>query len=156
VAIMVDALTDNRNRTAPEIRKIFEKKGGSMGTSGCVSYMFSKKGVILVNAANVDEDELMELALGAGADDMVREDDIFEISCSPEAYNELKSAIDEAGVEVESAELSMMPQNTITVDHADTARKILDMMEMFEDQDDVQNVYSNFDIPDKIIEQLDR
>jgi transcriptional/translational regulatory protein YebC/TACO1 len=87
---------------------------------------------------------------------MVKEDDIFEISCSPEAYSELKTAIDEAGVEVESAELSMMPQNTITVDDADTARKILDMMEMFEDQDDVQNVYSNFDIPDDIMQKLDR
>ena len=147
VAIMVDALTDNRNRTAPEIRKIFEKKGGSMGTSGCVSYMFSKKGVIIVSAEKADEEELMELALGAGADDMVTEDDIFEISCSPEAYTELKNAIDEAGVEVESAELSMMPQNTISVDDADAARKILDMIDMFEDQDDVQNVYSNFGHP---------
>ncbi len=156
VAVMVDALTDNRNRTAPEIRKIFEKKGGSMGTSGCVSYMFSKKGLIIVNAAGVNEDELMELALGAGADDMERVEDIFEISCSPDVYTELKAALEEANVAIESAELSMMPDNTISVTDSETARKILDMVEMFEDQDDVQNVYSNFDISDEIMKKLDR
>jgi YebC/PmpR family DNA-binding regulatory protein len=156
VAMMVDALTDNRNRTAPEIRKIFEKKGGSMGTSGCVSYMFSKKGVIIVACGNVDEDSLMDIALGSGADDMVRDGDFFEISCSPDAYDGLKAAIEEAQIPVESAELSMFPGNTITISDFDTARKILDMVDMFEDQDDVQNVYSNFDIPDEIIEKLDR
>lgn len=156
VAIMVDALTDNRNRTAPEIRKIFEKKGGSMGTSGCVNYMFSKKGLILVNAEGVDEDALMELALGAGADDMENDGEIFEISCSPDAYSELKTAIEDAEYKIESAELSMMPQNTVSITDSETARKILDMVDMFEDQDDVQNVYSNFDIPDEIIEKLDR
>ncbi len=156
IAVMVDALTDNRNRTAPDIRKVFEKKGGSMGTSGCVNYMFSKKGVIIVNAEKADEDELMELALGAGAEDMERQESVFEITCSPDVYDELKKAIDEAGIEVESAEISMLPQNTVKVEDAEAARKILEMMDMFEDQDDVQNVYSNFDIPDEIMKQLDR
>ncbi len=156
VAIMVEALTDNRNRTAPEIRKIFEKKGGQMGTSGCVNYMFSKKGVILVNAEGIDEDAIMEVALGAGAEDVLNEGEVFEISCSTEAYTELKNAIEAAQFKIESAELSMIPENTIVVTDSETARKILDMVEMFEDQDDVQNVYSNFDISDEIMEKLGR
>ncbi len=156
VAIMVEALTDNRNRTAPEVRKIFEKKGGQMGTSGCVNYMFSKKGVILVNAEGVDEDAVMELALGAGAEDVLNEGEVFEISCSTEVYTELKNAIEAAGFKIESAELSMIPENTITVTDSETARKILDMVEMFEDQDDVQNVFSNYDISDEIMEKLGR
>lgn len=154
VAVMVDALTDNRNRTAPEIRKLFEKRGGTMGVSGCVNYIFSKKGVILVPVENIDEDTLMELALGNGADDMENIGEVFEITCSPDAYNDLKAAIDEAGIEVTSAEVSMVPDNTIEVTDVESARKILDMIEGFEEHDDVQNVYSNFDIPDEIMEKL--
>ncbi|MGE4285979.1 MAG: YebC/PmpR family DNA-binding transcriptional regulator [Phycisphaerae bacterium] len=154
IAVMVDALTDNRNRTAPEIRKLFEKRGGTMGVSGCVNYIFSKKGVILIPVENIDEDSLMELALGNGADDMENLGEVFEITCSPEAYTELKAAIDEAGIEVTSAEVSMVPDNTIEVTDVESARKILDMIEGFEEHDDVQNVYSNFDIPDEIMQKL--
>lgn len=154
VAIMVDALTDNRNRTAPEIRKLFDKRGGSMGTSGCVSYMFSKKGVIIIAIDKVDEDTLMELALGNGADDMETGDEFYEINCSPEAYDDLKAAIDEAGIEVESAEVAMLPETTVEITDPEAARKILNMIEGFEENDDVQNVYSNFDIPDEVMAQI--
>lgn len=155
VAVMVDALTDNRNRTAPEIKKIFERRGGSLGTSGCVNYMFSKKGLITVSTDAADEDTLMEVALGAGADDMENVGEIYEITSQPEAYDELKKAIEDAGIAIESAELSMMPQNTVEVADVDAAKKILALMEDFEDHDDVQNVYSNFDIPDEVMAQIE-
>lgn len=155
VAIMVDGLTDNRNRTAPEIKKIFEKRGGSLGASGCVNWMFSKKGLITVSADAIGEDDLMEIALSAGADDMESFGKLYEITCVPEAYDELKSALDEKEIPTESAEISMVPQNTIPINDAETARKILALMEEFEDHDDIQNIYANFDIPDEIIEKLE-
>ncbi|AQQ10192.1 putative transcriptional regulatory protein [Sedimentisphaera cyanobacteriorum] len=155
VAVMVDALTDNRNRTAPEIRKLFEKRGGSMGTSGCVNYMFAKKGVILISADKADEEELMDLALSSGANDMENHGDMYEINCAPEAYNDLKSAIDDAGIEVESAEVSMIPDNNVEISDPEKARKILALIESFEEHDDVQNVYSNFDIPDSVMQQIE-
>ena len=154
VAIMIEALTDNRNRTAPEIKKIFEKKNGSLGTSGCVNWMFHKKGLITVNKTAIDEDALMEIALGAGADDMNLLGDVFELTCEPAAYESLKKALEEKEIATEIAEISMVPQNTIPVNDEPTAKKILDLMEMFEDHDDVQNVYSNFDIPDEIVSQI--
>ena len=154
VAIMIEALTDNRNRTAPEIKRIFEKKNGSLGTSGCVNWMFHKKGLITVNKTAIDEDALMELALGAGADDMNLLGDVFELTCEPAAYESLKKALEEKEIATEIAEISMVPQNTIPVNDEPTAKKILDLMEMFEDHDDVQNVYSNFDIPDEIVSRI--
>ena len=154
VAIMIEALTDNRNRTAPEIKKIFEKKNGSLGTSGCVNWMFHKKGLITVNKTAIDEDALMEIALGAGADDMNLLGDVFELTCEPAAYESLKKALEEKEIATEIAEISMVPQNTIPVEDEPTAQKILDLMEMFEDHDDVQNVYSNFDIPDEIVSRI--
>jgi YebC/PmpR family DNA-binding regulatory protein len=155
VAIMVDGLTDNRNRTAPEIKKIFEKRGGSLGASGCVNWMFTKKGIITVSIDAIGEDDLMEIALSAGADDMESFGKIYEITCAPEAYDELKSALDEKEIPTETADLSMVPQNTIPINDAETARKILALMEEFEDHDDIQNIYANFDIPDEIIEKLE-
>jgi YebC/PmpR family DNA-binding regulatory protein len=154
VAIMVEGLTDNRNRTAPEIKKIFEKRGGSMGASGCVSYMFKKKGLITVKADAIGEDELMDLALSAGADDMENVGGIFEITCEPESYDDLKAALEKKNVPLESAELSMIPSNTIPVEDAETARKIMNLIEDFEDHDDVQEVYANFDIPDEVLNQI--
>jgi len=154
VAIMVEALTDNRNRTAPEIKKIFEKRGGSLGATGCVNWMFDKKGVIVVKADACEEDDLMEIALGAGADDMENTGEVYEITCDPAAYNELKDALKEKTIETEMAEISMVPQNTIAIDNIDTAKKILNLIEDFEDQDDVQNVYANFDIPDEIMNKI--
>jgi len=155
VAIMVEALTDNRNRTSPEIKKVFEKHGGSMGASGCVNWIFTKKGLITVATSSVDEDQLMEIALNAGADDMENSGDSYEITCDPSAYEQLKAALDEKEIPTEIAEISMVPQNTIQITDENIARKIINLMEAFDDHDDVQNVYANFDIPDEIIQKLD-
>ncbi len=154
VAIMVETLTDNRNRTAPEVKKLFERHGGSMGTSGCVSWMFSKKGLIAVNTSSADEDVLMEIALGAGADDMQTTGSVYEITCDPGAYHELVAALQEKEIPMEMAELSMLPQTTIEITDADTARKILKLMEGIDDHDDVQNTYSNFDVSEDIAASL--
>ncbi len=154
VAVMMDALTDNRNRTTPEIKRLFERHGGSLGASGCVSWMFNKKGLITVGTDNVNEDELLEIALGAGADDMQNTGAIFEITCDTGAYDKLKEALKEKEIAVEVAEISMVPQSTVAVTDEGTARKIISMMEAFEDHDDVQNVYANFDIPDEIVARI--
>jgi len=155
VAIMMDGLTDNRNRTGPEIKKIFEKRGGSLGASGCVSWMFSKKGLITIRTDAVGENELMELALSAGADDMEQVGDIYELTCDPAAYEELKKALRERQIPMEVAEISMVPQNNVPVKDVETAKKVLGLMEEFEDHEDVQNVYANFDIPDEIVKQVE-
>jgi YebC/PmpR family DNA-binding regulatory protein len=155
VAIMVEALTDNRNRTSPEIKKVFEKGGGSMGASGCVNWMFTKKGLITVSTSSVDEDQLMEIALNAGADDMDNTGEIYEITCDPSAYEQLKTTLEEREIPTEVAEISMIPQNTIEITDPETAKKIINLMEAFDDHDDVQNVYANFDIPDEIMQKLD-
>ncbi len=154
VAIMVEALTDNRNRTTPEIKRLFEKHGGSMGTSGCVGWMFSKKGLITVSTENIDEDQLMEIALAAGADDMKNTGSVYELTCEPGAYEELKKTLQEKEIPTEVAEISMLPQNTIPINDEATARKIISLMEGFEDHDDVQNASANFDIPDEIMARL--
>ena len=154
VAIMVQALTDNRNRTTPEIKRLFERHGGSLGTSGCVNWMFSKKGLITVNTADANEDELLEVALASGADDMQTTGDVFEITCEPAAYEKLKETLKEKDIATEVAEISMVPQNTVPVNDAAGARKIISLMEAFEDHDDVQNVYANFDIPDEIVSRI--
>lgn len=151
VAVMVEALTDNRNRTGPEIKRVFEKHGGSLGTTGCVNWMFGKKGLITVGAANANEDDLMELALGAGADDMQRTGEVFEITCDPSAYEELKKTLDAKKIPIEVAEISMVPQNTVEIDNAAVARRVIAMMEAFDDHEDVQNAYANFDIPEEIM-----
>jgi len=154
VAIMAEALTDNRNRTAPEIRKIFEQHGGSLGSTGCVSYMFSKKGLITVLTKDADEDSLMELALSAGAEDVQNTGEVYEITCEQSAYEGLKKAIEDKKIPVQVSEISMVPQNSIPISNPESARKILSLMEELEDHDDIQNVYANFDIPDDIIAKL--
>ena len=154
VAIMVEALTDNRNRTGPEVKKIFEKRGGSLGTSGCVNWMFSQKGLITVNTANVDEEQLLEIALNAGADNMENTGEVFELTCDPAAFEELKKALAEKEIPTEVAEIAMVPQTTIPVNDEAVAKRILALMEAFEDHDDIQNAYANFDIPDEIISRL--
>ncbi|MHC4519434.1 MAG: YebC/PmpR family DNA-binding transcriptional regulator [Planctomycetota bacterium] len=154
VAIMVEALTDNRNRTGPEIKRIFEKHGGSLGTTGCVNWMFSKKGLITVGTANVGEDDLMELALGAGAEDMENTGEVYEITCDPGAYEELKKALEAKEIPMEVAEISMMPQTMIGIDDEAVAKRIVSLMEAFDDHDDVQNAYANFDIPDEVMVKL--
>ena len=154
VAIMVEALTDNRNRTAPEIKKLFEKHGGSLGASGCVNWMFSKKGLITVSTAETGEDELLEIALAAGADDMQNTGELFEITCDPAAYEQLKNTLEEKDITIQVAEISMVPQNTVPVEDAATAKKIISLMDDFEDHDDVQNTYANFDIPDEVMNNI--
>ena len=155
IAIMVEALTDNRNRTGPEMKRLFEKSGGSLGASGCVSWMFNKKGLITVKCDGADEEKLMEVALNAGAEDMENTGEVFELICDPAAYEGLKSALAENEIETEVAEISMVPQNQIAVTKAEMAKKILGLMESFDDHDDVQNVYANFDISDELLGQVE-
>jgi YebC/PmpR family DNA-binding regulatory protein len=151
VAIMVETLTDNRNRTGPEIKRLFERHGGSLGKSGCVNWMFNKKGLITVSTEQMAEDELMEVALTSGADDMQTVGNVYEITCDPDAYEKLKETLKEKEIATQVTEISMVAQNTIPVNDEVTARKILSLMDAFEDHDDVQNTYANFDIPDEII-----
>ncbi len=143
VAVIVEALTDNKNRTGGEVRHIFDKAGGSLGTSGCVSYMFDTKGVIsILKKADMDDDEMMMAALDAGAEDFDVDGDYYEIVTSPADFASVRDALVSAGIEYESAELQRIPQNTVFLD--DEARdKLLKMLDAFEDNDDVQNVYHN-------------
>jgi YebC/PmpR family DNA-binding regulatory protein len=154
VAIMVEALTDNRNRTGPEIKRIFEKHGGSLGTSGCVNWMFSKKGLVTVDIEGTDEDQLMEIALNAGADDMEAAGEVFEITCDPSAYEQLKQALQEKEIVTDVAEISMVPQNTVNIEDDQIARRVISLMEAFEDHDDVQNAYANFDISEETMARI--
>jgi YebC/PmpR family DNA-binding regulatory protein len=154
VAVMVDTLTDNRNRTGPEIKKIFEKHGGSLGKSGCVNRMFSQKGLITVNVSSVDEERLLEIALGAGASDLQTVGAVFEITCEPAAYEELKKTLQDSEITTEVAEISMVPQSTIEINDEHIAGRIVSLMEAFDDHDDVQNAYANFDIPDEIMNKI--
>ena len=154
VAVMVEALTDNRNRTGPEVKRIFEKHGGSLGTTGCVNWMFSKKGLITVGTANVGEDDLMELALGAGAEDMENTGEVYEITCDPGAYEELKKALEAKEIPMEVAEISMVPQTMVGIDDEAKAKRVISMMEAFDDHEDVQNAYANFDIPEEVMAKL--
>ena len=153
VALMVEALTDNRNRTAPEIKKILENRGGSLGATNCVGWMFSSKGVFRVDASKITEDKLMEIALDAGAEDLQRDGDGFEVTCEPTAFHEVQQALQDAGIEPELAEIQRVPSTTVKLDR-DQAAKVLALIENLEDHEDVQNVYSNFDVDEKILEEL--
>ena len=150
VAVIVESMTDNRNRTVSEIRNIFSKAGGNMGESGCVSWMFHKKGYLVVNRAKVDEDKLMTLALDAGAEDMQPEDDNFVITTAPNDFEKVKKALEDAGVAPDAAEVTMIPQTYVKLDGKE-AQQMLRLVETLEDNDDVQNVYANFDIPEEIL-----
>jgi len=154
VAVMVEGLTDNRNRTAPEIKKIFERRGGSLGAAGCVGWMFSKRGLITVKTSAIGEDDLMEIVLSSGAEDMQNLGEVYEITCTVAAYDGLKKILEEKKIATESAQLAMIPQNKVPVNDADTAKTILGLMDELEDHDDVQEVYANFDIPDEILKNL--
>ncbi|MBA3016027.1 MAG: YebC/PmpR family DNA-binding transcriptional regulator [Proteobacteria bacterium] len=154
VAVLVDCMTDNRNRTVSEVRYAFSKSGGNMGESGCVSFMFDKKGVIVVEKEATSEDKLLELALEAGAEDVVDEGDVFKVLTEPNDFNAVNEALEAAGVVIASASVDMIPQNTIEITEEKVARRVLSMMEMLEDNDDVQHVYANFDIPDELMENL--
>lgn len=150
VAVIVESMTDNRNRTVSEIRNIFSKAGGNMGEAGCVSWMFHKKGYLVVASAEIDEDKLMTLALDAGAEDMQPEDDNFVITTTMSDFEKVKKALDDAGVSTEVAEITMIPQTTVKLEGKE-AHQMLRLVETLEDNDDVQNVYANFDIPEEIM-----
>lgn len=153
-AIMVDCMTDNRNRTVAEVRHVFSKRGGNMGTDGSVAFMFNQKGIISF-APGLSEDDLMEAALEAGAEDIVTNaDGSIDIFTPPEEYAVVKDALDEAGFEADSAEVTMHPDNTISLE-LDDARKAIGMIEAFEELDDVQQVYSNADFSDEVMAQLE-
>jgi YebC/PmpR family DNA-binding regulatory protein len=148
VAVIADCLTDNRNRTAPEMRTIFGKYGGNLGNTGCVSYLFDPKGVITLDASLApDEDAMMELALDAGAQDAILEDDIWTIITAPDEFLTVKETVDAKQLECLSAQLTMLPQNTVEVGGKD-ADRVINLIEALEDNDDVQKVYTNFDISD--------
>ena len=154
VAVIVEVLTDNRNRTGPEIKRIFEKHGASLGTPGCVSWMFGKKGMITVPTASISEDDLMDLVLGAGAEDMQNTGETYEITCDPVAFEPIKKALEAKGVPLQSAEISMVPQTMVPIASPEMARKIINLMEAIEDHDDVQNAYANFDIPEEVLAKV--
>ena len=151
VAVMIKVLTDNKNRTAPEIRHTFTKFSGNLGEVGSVGWMFDRKGIILVDAARVDEDELLGLALDAGAADMRRADSIFEITATPQDLEEVRRTLEGRGVPIQSAEVTYVPQSTIRLEGKD-AQQVLRLVEGLEELDDVQQVYANFDIPDEVLE----
>jgi len=154
VAVMCEILTDNKNRTAPEIRKIFELCDGKLGGTGCVAYLFERKGLVRVPAASSDEDRIMEVALEAGADDVKQSDDRWEVTCDPTAMTGVIAALEAAGLTPESNEIVRIPTTTVDVDDVDTARKVLSLVERLDDHDDVQSVAANFNIPDEAIAAL--
>lgn len=153
VAVMCQAVTDNRNRTSGEIKKIFERAGGNLGATNCVAFQFSQKGVLLVDADKATEDQIMEVALDGGADDVSSSAMIHEIICSPESFEAVRNAMAKANIEVRSADLSMVADNLITLD-LKSARKVIRLIDALEEHDDVEAVYSNSDIPDDVVNTL--
>ncbi len=154
VAVMCEILTDNKNRTAPEIRKIFEVCDGKLGSTGCVAYLFQRLGVVRVPQASCGEDQLMELTLEAGASDVKLVGDRWEVTCDPQAMAAVIEAVQKGGLQVESNEIVRVPTNSVDVDDVETARKVLDLVERLDDHDDVQSVSANFSIPDEALAQL--
>ena len=154
VAILVETVTDNKNRTAAELRHIFTKNGGNLGSQGCVSWMFEPKGLITVESSKTDEDTLMTVALDAGADDVRPEDGTFEVVTTPHSFEAVKKALEEKKIPLASAELTRVPQNTVQLDasHAATMLKLMDAVEEFED---TQKMFSNFDIPADVLAKLE-
>jgi len=153
VAILVEALTDNRNRTAADVRAAFAKHEGNLGTSGAVAWQFERHGVVLVSA-DADEDELTLAAAEGGAQDVGLDGSTFQITAAPEDLTAVREAVEGAGFTVESAELTMVPKTTVDVEDENTAKKILRLMDALEENDDVQEVYSNFDIPERVLEAV--
>ncbi len=153
VAVMVRVLTDNRNRTAPEVRHVFEKHGGHLGTAGSVAWMFERTGVIQVDAGRSAEDDLLAVALDAGASDVRRVEKVFEVTTAPGEMDAVRAALERRGVPVLSAEVTFVPQSTVRVEGKD-APQVLRLIEALEELDDVQAVYANYDIPDEIIDAV--
>jgi len=154
VAVFVEALTDNRNRTASEVRHIFAKNDGSLGESGSVAWLFERTGLLIVPAEGVDEDELTLAAADGGADDVSQDGSVFQVTCAPEDLAAVRSALGDAAIDIDSAQLAMLPKTSFTVDDETAARKIVRLMEALEELDDVQDVYANFDIPEPVLEAV--
>ncbi|HVT87394.1 MAG TPA: YebC/PmpR family DNA-binding transcriptional regulator [Tepidisphaeraceae bacterium] len=150
VAIMIDALTNNRSRTAPDLRAIFEKAGGNLATNGAVAFQFTKQGIITIKSDAVEEDKLIELALEAGAEDVKNEGEVYEVLTSPTAYLKVRDAISAANIPIEAGEITNVPNNTIPVE-SETAQKVLRLIEALEDNDDVQSVSHNADMPASVM-----
>jgi YebC/PmpR family DNA-binding regulatory protein len=154
VAIIVDALTDNRARTVAEVKKIFERHGGALGTTHCVAWMFHQKGLITVRTDKVGEDDLMEIALSAGADDMRKAGEIYEITCQPVAFDGLKKALEAKSIPMEVAEVTRVASSEVPINDVVTAKKIVALMDELDENEDIQNASANFNIPDDIMAKL--
>jgi YebC/PmpR family DNA-binding regulatory protein len=154
VAVLVEALTDNRNRTAADIRHVFAKSDGNLGTSGTVAWQFERRGVILVEGERVDEDELTLAAADAGAEDVALDGTTLQVTTPPDELAAVRAALEQAGIALESAELTMVAKNTVRVEDEAAARKLLRLMDALEDNEDVQGVYANFDIPENVLEAV--
>ena len=153
VAVMVYTLTDNRNRTVGEVRSVLSRNGGNLGESNCVAWMFDQKGLIAVPREAAEEDTLLEVALEGGAEDMQSDETSYEIRTAPHDLNAVRAALEAKGIKYESAEVTMVPQNRVTLDEK-KAHQMLRLMDALEDLDDVQQVYANFDIPDSVMEAV--
>jgi YebC/PmpR family DNA-binding regulatory protein len=153
VAVFCEVLTDNRNRTAPEIRKIFEMADGKLGATGCVAWMFDRRGLVLIPKDRTDEETLMEIALEAGADDVKSEGDSFEVTCEVDILSDLVDALSKAGIEPELQQVARVPNNTVDLDAA-MGKKVLKLMERLDDHDDIQNVSANFNIPEEAMAEI--
>jgi len=153
VAVLVEVLTDNRNRAVAEVRHLFERHGGSLGAAGCVAWMFSQKGLIVLPKDQTDEEKLFEVALEAGAEDIKEEEKEFEVITEPSLFEQVKTAIEHTGLTYALAEITMIPQTTTTLE-GKNAQQMLTLMELLEDNDDVNHVYANFDIPDEVMEAI--
>jgi YebC/PmpR family DNA-binding regulatory protein len=154
VAVIVEALTDNRNRTAAEVRAAFSKHDGNLGGSGSVAWLFERRALILVDADRADEDELTLAAAEGGAEDVDQDGSSYRVTSAPEALSTVREAIEQAGIEVDSAELTMVPKTTVSLEDESAARKTLRLIDALEESDDVQEVYSNFDIPERVMEAV--
>jgi YebC/PmpR family DNA-binding regulatory protein len=154
VAVLVEALTDNRNRTASDVRHLFSKHGGNLGTTGAVAWLFERRGIVMVAAEGADEDELTLAAAEGGADDVELDGSSFQVSVAPESLAAVREAVEAAGFTVETAELSMVPKTTVAIEDEATAKKIVRLVEGLEESDDVQDVYANFDIPERVLEAV--
>lgn len=153
VAMLLRILTDNRNRTAPEIRKIFERHNGNLSAPNSVAWQFKRLGLFTLPAEAVTEDKLMEIVLEAGAEDVQQQDKIWQVTCAPENFQAVKEALTKASLTPEVAEISMIPQQTVQID-AETGRKVMSLMEELDDHEDVQEVYANFDMPEEVMAQI--
>jgi YebC/PmpR family DNA-binding regulatory protein len=151
VAILVDVMTDNRNRAASDVRHIFSRNGGNLGEAGCVAWMFSMKGSIVFSKEGISEEEIMEVALEVGAEDVLDQEDQIEVTTSIEDFINVKSAFEDRGMTYELAEITMVPQTTVRIEDEKVAQQLLRLMDALEDSDDVQHAYANFDIPDSIL-----